>query len=594
MFVVWCGLLFQYLRSFSTHLAPHGDGYYSWIYATSWVFDHDSHFANDYEICGGGSYGDEGGGRPANPFYAGPALLWTPILFIVRHVVRLKGSATIAAQHGCEGPWPRFVGGACLFLTVLTVWLAYRVARRHCRQSYALAGVLVGAFGTTLVTYGSPTWFYSHMYAALGVCLVMLTSTRAFEAPRAMLRWYLVGLSVAFAALMRPQEGLWILLPMVGAVAQILKAERRMRELQRWLKPAAFVVAGFASLYWIQLALYKCLYGHYWLVPQGKLWLQLRHPHPFLMLFSTESGWFTWTPLVWLGCFGWTAMLFRRSTRALVVALLIAMSAEIYISSSALAWTGSGTTGQRYLTSLAGPVVVGAAFFGETAVEWLLRSAARTRAVVMLALTGPLMFVTAGTSLLPASTAPVAYSSAVKSNVGLFSALYGNPFALPASLIFALRYRVPARHFDDLATSGAFIRDYRTAETLSDNVVSFATPPQWLVYAEGLRKTEMGARVRGRGRFLFALFWPYVTHVRLTARVPGNTAATLKLTSRGLFTSTEMGTKTFEPGTQTIEWALPKEALTSGINEVIVESDRGLVLQILEFIDRTDHDLSLF
>lgn len=597
MLVVLGAYALQYARAQPMHAAPHGDGFFSWVYATSLAFDGDIDLTNDYALCGRSSWiVDAGGGRPANPYYFGPALLWTPILFVVRLLVRLPPNASAAVQHACAGPYVHVVGATSSFFTMLTIWLSYRVARRWVSQPYALAGALVGAFGTTLVTYGSPVWFYSHMWSALGVALAMFTFVRATERPESLARWALFGLAVAFAALVRPQEGLWILLGVVWAIGELATARPRLPAVRRVLLPAIAWTLGFASLYWVQLVVYKKLYGVYWLVTQGKLWLQLRHPHPILMLFSSYSGWFTWTPLAWLGLFGAVRMAVGRRERMMGVGLLLACALETYVSSAALAWTGSGTWGQRMLTSLAAPVVVGAAVAARSFGEWVLRRPDRARFVLVLACTFPLMFVTWGTPFVsPASSRGAdVYGAAVSQNFKYIGDNVGNPFTLPAQEAFALRYGLPRQKFDDMAFTGHFVRDYRTATTQAFGTLSFNAPPEWVSYAEGITLEKDGARIAsGRGRFLVTLYWPWVTHVRLAVKLGEGKETKIRLRTRGVLLGDDLGEKVYAPGSEDLEWALPKDALTSGINEVIVTADHDVTLRTLEFFDRTAHDLSL-
>lgn len=596
MLVVLAAYLAQYKRGLTMHTAPHGDGFFSWVFATSLALDGDIDFTNDYTLCGRGDLlVDQGGGRPENPYYVGPALVLGPVLWVARLLVRLPAGAPAAIEHACSGPLPQAVGWAAPFFTTLTVWLAYRVARRWAPQPYALAGALVGAFGTTLVTYGAPIWFYSHLWSAFAIALVLLAFVRATERADSAPRWALYGLAVAFAALVRPQEGVFVSLALVWAISEVLG--RGLRDSRRRVAvAAAATAAGFASLYWVQLVVYKKLYGVYWLVPQGKLFVQPAHAHPFLMLFAGYSGWFTWTPLVWIGVLGLGRMALGRRTRAFGVALLVASALEIYVSSSALAWQGSSTWGQRFLTSLAAPVVVGAAVFGRSFGEWVRRRTGRARFVIVLAATAPLMFATWGTPFVnPATTRGSAvYGAAVSQNFKDIDEKIGNPFTLPATEVFARRYGVPRQKLDDLAFTGHFVRHYRTAATQAYGSLSFASPPEWFVAAEGMTLDKTGARIRrGRGRFLLTLYWPWVTHIRLAVTLHEARPTTIHLYSRGFALGRRLGTMTYAPGAEELEWALPKDGLDSGINEITVTTDADVTLRAIEFIDRTPHDLTL-
>ena len=153
---------------------------------------------------------------------------------------------------------------------------------------------------------------------------------------------------------------------------------------------------------------------------------------------------------------------------------------------------------------------------------------------------------------------------------------------------------MPPQKFDDLAFTGYFVHDYRTAATVAYDTLSFAAPTDWVTYADGIERETDGARIRsGRGRFLLTLYWPWVTHVRLAVKLNASKPTTVRLRSSGFALGTDLGAMLYTPGNEELEWALPKGGFDSGINEVVVEADNDITLRSLQFIDRTDHDLSL-
>ena len=151
----------------------HGDGHYSWVMARSLAFDGDLNLANDYTACGDErSLGvEEGGGRPADPFYLGPALLWVPFLRLARALIPVAASAPAAWRNGCDGPWAHFVLTLAPLCGVLAVWLGARVARRWVSERAAAVALVVLGLGSTLLHYASLVPSYSHVWAALGVAL---------------------------------------------------------------------------------------------------------------------------------------------------------------------------------------------------------------------------------------------------------------------------------------------------------------------------------------------------------------------------------------------------------------------------------------
>ena len=107
LLVVLIAQAWRYFASYRVDGGLFGDGYYSWIFVRSIAFDGDVHFANDYAVCGDPWHLgiEEGGHRPANPFYFGPAIFLSPVLFILRHLIRLPLRRRIPGEPDALARW---------------------------------------------------------------------------------------------------------------------------------------------------------------------------------------------------------------------------------------------------------------------------------------------------------------------------------------------------------------------------------------------------------------------------------------------------------------------------------------------------------
>ncbi len=144
---------------------------------------------------------------------------------------------------------------------------------------------------------------------------------------------------------------------------------------------------------------------------------------------------------------------------------------------------------------------------------------------------------------------------------------------------------------DALAFTGHFVRSYKTAEAEAFDTLAFAEPPEWVVYAGGIEAVAGGARIRGgRGRFLITLYWPWITHLRVEVQRNTPKDTSVRFRSRGV----DLGGAVYKLGGDDIaKWPLPPGGLDSGINEIVVEADGDVTLQRMQFIDESEHDLSL-
>src|SRR5262249_42809510 len=145
---------------------------------------------------------------------------------------------------------------------------------------------------------------YSHVWAALGVAVALLTWVRALDAPEDLGRWFVCGLGVGFAALMRVQAGIFLLCPAIALGARMWREIAEGKRPVRTAAAGGLVLVGFLAVFAVQLWCYKVVYGAFWVVPQGRSYVLLGHGHPFLTLFAARSGLIYWHPLTWLSVLG--------------------------------------------------------------------------------------------------------------------------------------------------------------------------------------------------------------------------------------------------------------------------------------------------
>src|SRR4029079_11142642 len=146
---------------------------------------------------------DEGGHRPANPFYIGPAAYLAPALFVLRLLLRFPAGTADVWRQGCSGPLVAWTGVVAPIAVGFTMCFAYRIGRRWFSEVPCAMAVLVVGLASPLNVFGSLTWYYSHLYAALTVAIALLAIVRADECPEKVPRWFYAGAATAFAALMR-------------------------------------------------------------------------------------------------------------------------------------------------------------------------------------------------------------------------------------------------------------------------------------------------------------------------------------------------------------------------------------------------------
>jgi hypothetical protein len=556
--------------------APGSDGHYTWLYARSLVFDGDVDMRNDFAVCGDPFRVAARTGRSLNLFYAGPALVWAPLLAIARRAVSTAGLGP-AEIAGCRGPLPALVLAAAPLVGALCAWLCYRVARRHASDGVSALATAIFAFTGPLAATATVLPSYTHVFSAAAVALAVLFAQRAAERPEAPLRWLAAGLALAWAFLGRPSTLAFALVPLAAlARAPALDRKRRATAL---LALALGVAPGLLAQLWI----YRAIFGSFFVVPQGRHYLHFAHTHPWLLLFSQRGGLFFTAPAAWLAVLGLPRALRRAEGRALILAACAAGAIEIFVNSAALDWSGSASFTARRLAPLTPLFVLLSALVLSRARDALL--ARPRRAVQALAITA--LLVAGGSSLgwiraTPLEKVPTdrpvtqeeLYGRGAAEAWAMLDRSLGAVAVLPSTLFLRARYGLSPRQLVVAMDDRWYARDFLTLRPVADTL-SFTDASTRQLLAEGFVPANGGVSLAGpRGRIVFAAQWPFATRIEIRGSAPA--PVRVRVTRRGpLGDATVYGEVELGEALETRSLAVPAGGFDSGLNELVFEAEPG-------------------
>lgn len=453
-----------------------GDGHLSFLLARSLLFDGDLHLENDFSRFGDPFGNAVPGQRARVPHPIGPPLFWIPMLALA------QGAAVVANALGAHvelhgyTEWHQRAAFAwsplgALVAVVLAAALAFRLGAGRWAAAGAAVAILLG---TSLTYYATFMPSYAHALDAGTAALFLFAWARSVG------RWdwrRAVGLGalLGLAALVRTQElalgVVWLVEIAVGWRSQAGGARWRFR--LRMLALVAASAATAALMLLPQLWVWHELYGAALALPQGPNYTRPAYPRVAELLFAARNGWFAVHPLAYAAVLGLFAACLRRSgadraaspkeappRRMICLGLGAAVAVQVYLGSIILDWWGQAAFGQRRLCSMTLPLVVGLALGSTWAGQALVRWRVPRAVVTALALLGAGWFVAWNVArVLPlAGGRPANFGAgpACCRQVGppLSSVaqpiydLMGNPFALPASALFAWRHGVPLARWD--------------------------------------------------------------------------------------------------------------------------------------------------
>ncbi|HEX4076449.1 MAG TPA: hypothetical protein VHX49_13695 [Candidatus Acidoferrales bacterium] len=366
-----------------------GDGVGYYAFARSMLIEHRLDFTYDWQKANASfrmyrvdAAGDvlpdqyTSTGHIGNHFAIGPAILWSPFLIVAHAGVlaydRLGGHV---AADGYSRPYLIAMAVGTTFYGFMALWISFVLARQYVAERWAFLATVGIWFASSLPVYMyfNPSW--SHAPSAFAVALFLWYWMRTRNA-RTVAQWAILG---ALGGLMMDVyyvTAVMLLLPLLESLAGYrasLKAHANSAAGTLFLKNVVFaltLVAAFAPT----LVVKKILYGRYFHMGYTEQWFW-KSPAFFKVLFSSEHGLFSWTPILLLAVVG--LFILRRYDPVLALYLILVFAAYLYAIGCYQDWHGISSYGNRFFVGLTPLFVLGlAALFDWLAREWHQRRAA--------------------------------------------------------------------------------------------------------------------------------------------------------------------------------------------------------------------------
>jgi len=364
----WAGrralvLLFLFTLPLVTPRVRGADEIEYFSYLRSLVFDHDVEFGNEYDRFYAADPQGLAGfkatfldrretetGRHINFAPLGCALLWSPF-YLLAHagVLAARAFGAAVAADGFSFPYVAAVCYASALYGLAGLLLVHDTLRGHGRMPEPAATLSVAALwlGTPLLYYMTLAPAFSHAPGVFAVALLVWLSLRAAARPESSpWPWAVIGAAGGLAALVREQDGLFLIVPAGLLLHRAIAGRAWGAALGRAAAMGGAGVLAFVP----QLLAYRTLTGHFGpsrLVARKMNWSS---PHLFQVLFDPGHGLFAWSPLLLVAAAGLLYLVGRRRAPT-VVLLTLALLVQVWINGAVESWTQAGAFGSRRFVS---------------------------------------------------------------------------------------------------------------------------------------------------------------------------------------------------------------------------------------------------
>jgi hypothetical protein len=364
-----------------------GDGVGYYAYIRSALIDHNLRFENDY-LAGNESFViplvDARGrllpgvytktGYVENHFSVGPAILWAPVMLAVHGSVLLADhfGAHVAA-NGFSRPYLIAMALATACYGFFSLILSYQIARKYFDDHWSCLSTLAIWMASSLPVYMyfNPSW--SHAFSAFGVAFFLWYWERT-RMQRTTGQWANLGLLAGLMGNVYYPNAILLIFPALEVLLLWQARQRGSGQLTIFIQKLALSCGVFVAVFFVSLfptlITRQVIYGSPFATgyPEISTW---NWTSPVLMkvLFSSNHGMFSWTPVLILAAMGFPFLIKRDAL--LGVGSLLTFLAFYYFIASYPNWDGISSFGNRFFISLTPIFILSLAALLSSYSSWL-------------------------------------------------------------------------------------------------------------------------------------------------------------------------------------------------------------------------------
>jgi hypothetical protein len=329
-----------FLHTAYTKTAIFADARFYFMTARSIVKDHDIKFANEYVYFGMDSvYVNED--YVWNMYPPGVSLFWLPGFFWAEGLTNiLMPLNTNIDSSGFGIIHQSFTALTNIFLGTLGLYLVFRLLSQHFSKAVSHL-TIIGLFSATnLLFYMAVEPINSHAASFFMSSFFIFYFLRY---QKAKYYYFTLGVIGGIAGLVRTQDLLILILPIIQIII-VYKNNFKALAAFCLILSAGAIVAFIPQFYFWQR-----IFGTFWYSPYLPFGFNILKPQIFHVLFNTQNGLFTLTPIVAFSFLG--LILMKKNFYKVRLYALIYFLGQLYLISSWNAYYQGGSYSIRMMVT---------------------------------------------------------------------------------------------------------------------------------------------------------------------------------------------------------------------------------------------------
>lgn len=286
-----------------------GLGYYAHL--RSAIIDGDLLYANEFLEYNQFSHGVPDPYKRTTPnhvpnaYHIGPAILWIPFFLLAHALTILSNYLGITLMpDGYSILYQIFIGLGSIIYGLMGLIFVYQILLRFFSRNETILATVFIASATNVIYYitNEPTMSHSMSLFAVSMFAYIWVRDIGNRTKKSII---LLGLAAGLMTLIRPQNILFLLLPMIEWLGLLKKGKL---DCFTSLRERILEVGLFGVVYLIMLVpqfiVWKVLYDRFIVYSYTGATFNFAHPHLLDSLFSARHGLIYWTPIILLALIG--------------------------------------------------------------------------------------------------------------------------------------------------------------------------------------------------------------------------------------------------------------------------------------------------
>lgn len=285
-------------------------------------------------------------GNQVMKYSAGMAVLYAPFFAIGHVAAKLTGYPA----DGFSLPYQAAIHLGGVLAAILGLFFLRKTLLRYFPERTVGWTLLLIALGTNFFNYATFDAANAHCWLFMLLALLMHLSIRWHERPTLPLALG-IGACIGLAALVRPTEILFAIVPLLWGVGSVANLRERLVFFKNnftHLLAAGLVTAAIGS---IQLAYWKYVSGHWFVYSYGDQGFSFLRPHFVDVFFSYRKGWLVYTPLMVFALVGFFFLWKKRPSQSSIFnsqfPILLFFLLNTWVVCAWDIWWYGGAFGQR-------------------------------------------------------------------------------------------------------------------------------------------------------------------------------------------------------------------------------------------------------